>query len=93
MQTMRLRLGQVRVEDVQWVQYYDKKDGIAIHSAYWHHDFGKRKSHGCVNLAPDDAKWLFGWTSPTLHETDSERYGGYGDDGTRVVVFSRSKIP
>ena len=25
--------------------------GYYIHGAYWHHDFGKPKSHGCVNVS------------------------------------------
>jgi len=23
-------------------------------------------SHGCVNASPDDAKWIFRWTSPSI---------------------------
>ncbi|WP_420829511.1 L,D-transpeptidase [Nannocystis pusilla] len=38
----------------------------ALHGAYWHDQFGKRRSHGCVNLAPLDARWLFEWVSPAL---------------------------
>lgn len=30
-----------------------------LHSAYWHNDFGRRKSHGCVNLPIPEAKWLY----------------------------------
>lgn len=38
--------------------------GIAIHSTFWHNNFGEPSSHGCVNVAPDDAKWIFRWASP-----------------------------
>jgi lipoprotein-anchoring transpeptidase ErfK/SrfK len=38
--------------------------GEAIHSTYWHNDFGIPKSHGCVNARPEDAKWIFRWTTP-----------------------------
>lgn len=38
--------------------------GVAIHSTYWHNGFGDPLSHGCVNAAPEDAKWLFRWTYP-----------------------------
>ncbi|MCC6526938.1 MAG: L,D-transpeptidase, partial [Polyangiaceae bacterium] len=34
----------------------------------WHDDFGRARSHGCVNLAPIDAAWLFGWTTPGVPE-------------------------
>jgi len=50
--------------DVPFVQYFHK--GYALHGTYWHDDFGKVRSHGCVNLAPTDAAWLFEWTDPVV---------------------------
>jgi hypothetical protein len=38
----------------------------ALHGAYWHDRFGMTKSHGCVNLAPKDAHYLFDWLEPNL---------------------------
>lgn len=32
-----------------------------IHGAYWHDQFGTRRSAGCVNLNLDDASWLYDW--------------------------------
>jgi hypothetical protein len=52
------------LRDVPFVQYFHK--GYALHAAYWHDDFGKVRSHGCVNLAPKDAAWLFEWTDPSV---------------------------
>ncbi len=52
--------------DVPFVQYFHK--GFALHAAYWHDDFGRWRSHGCVNLAPRDAAWLFEWTDPHVPE-------------------------
>ncbi len=52
------------IEDVPWVQFFDK--AIALHGAFWHRDFGHVHSHGCVNLAPLDARWLFAFTAPHL---------------------------
>ncbi|MBL0219914.1 MAG: L,D-transpeptidase [Myxococcales bacterium] len=40
--------------------------GLYFHAAYWHDQFGTPKSHGCVNLAPTDAKWVYDWTDPTM---------------------------
>jgi lipoprotein-anchoring transpeptidase ErfK/SrfK len=40
--------------------------GVAIHSTFWHNNFGDPMSHGCVNVAPDDAKWLFRWIQPAV---------------------------
>jgi hypothetical protein len=52
------------IEEVPWVQYFHK--GVALHGAFWHRDFGHVHSHGCVNLAPLDAMFLFHQTSPDL---------------------------
>jgi hypothetical protein len=52
------------LKDIPYVEYFE--EGYALHAAYWHDDFGTPRSHGCINLAPDDAKWLFGWTEPQL---------------------------
>ncbi len=51
-------------EEVPWTMHYD--DGRALHGAYWHDQFGIEKSHGCVNLSPSDAAWLFQWIPPKL---------------------------
>jgi lipoprotein-anchoring transpeptidase ErfK/SrfK len=42
------------------------QDGAAIHSTFWHNDFGVPRSHGCVNARPDDAKWIFRWSYPNV---------------------------
>ncbi len=52
------------LRDVPWVQYFT--EGYALHAAYWHDDFGHPRSHGCVNLSPLDARWLFHFTSPAV---------------------------
>lgn len=53
------------LRDVPYVQYFDK-EGYALHGAYWHDRFGTPKSHGCINLAPEDARRIFYWTEPQL---------------------------
>ncbi len=40
--------------------------GVAIHSTFWHNNFGDPVSHGCVNTSPADAKWVFRWIMPTV---------------------------
>lgn len=40
--------------------------GEAIHSTFWHNDFGTPRSRGCINAAPDDAKWIFRWSEPHI---------------------------
>ncbi|MEM1030435.1 MAG: L,D-transpeptidase [Myxococcota bacterium] len=54
------------IEEVPWVQYY--KGNYAFHGAFWHNDFGRPRSHGCVNLAPADARALFSWMDPVIPE-------------------------
>jgi L,D-transpeptidase catalytic domain len=73
------------IEDVPWVMYFS--GSIALHGAFWHERFGRTRSHGCVNLAPLDARWLFDWTEPALP------YGFHGVEasaerpGTIVAVL------
>ena len=70
---------------VPWVLYITKS-GISFHGTYWHNDFGRPKSHGCINMTNADAKWLFDWATPTIegygwHTTDRK------DPGTLVVIY------
>jgi hypothetical protein len=52
------------LRDVPYVQYFNQ--GYALHAAYWHDAFGSPRSHGCINLSPADARWLFHWTDPPV---------------------------
>ncbi len=45
---------------VPWVLYFTHQGG-AIHGAYWHDNFGKQWSHGCVNLPLDTAQKIYYW--------------------------------
>lgn len=54
------------LQDVPFVQYFHK--GYALHGTYWHDDFGKVRSQGCVNLSPIDSAWFFEWTDPPVPE-------------------------
>lgn len=57
------------IKDVKNVMYF--YGAYAIHGAHWHNKFGSRVTHGCVNLKPADAQWLYDWAQV----------------GTRVEVF------
>lgn len=35
--------------------------GYAIHGTYWHNNFGRVMSRGCVNMNLKDAAWLYNW--------------------------------
>lgn len=56
--------GAYSIEDVPWTMYF--QGNFALHGAFWHSAFGTVHSHGCVNIAPTDARWLFQWATPTL---------------------------
>jgi hypothetical protein len=49
------------LENVPWTMYFD--EARALHGAYWHNKFGYPFSHGCVNLSPGDAHWLYNWAN------------------------------
>jgi len=71
------------LEDVPWTMYFDQ--ARALHATYWHTLFGYPQSHGCVNLSPGDANWLYQWAElgevVWVHDpsgatpTDQEYYG------------------
>jgi lipoprotein-anchoring transpeptidase ErfK/SrfK len=50
---------------VGWTSVFSG-EGVAIHSTFWHNDFGVPRSHGCINAKPEDAKWIFRWTAPDV---------------------------
>jgi lipoprotein-anchoring transpeptidase ErfK/SrfK len=52
------------IEDVPWTMYFH--GNYALHGAFWHNGFGRVRSHGCVNLSPVDARWLFLWSEPKV---------------------------
>ena len=79
--------GPYSIEDVPYIEYFS--GGYALHGAFWHAEFGHVKSHGCVNLAPWDAKTLFGWTDPQLPEGWHAVMATKDHPGTRVVVHER----
>ena len=63
---------------------YLTASGVAIHGAYWHNDFGRARSHGCVNVRPDAAQWFYRWTRPVTAYEDALLEVKEG--GTPIVV-------
>jgi len=71
--------------DVPHQQYL--RAPLAMHVAYWHEDFGIRKSAECVNLSPKDGEFLFGFTEPQLPEGwNAVRPGDGFGKSTPIVV-------
>ncbi|RME07903.1 MAG: murein L,D-transpeptidase [Anaerolineae bacterium] len=69
---------------VPWVSYITER-GVAFHGTYWHNDYGRPRSHGCINLTPQDAKWIYRWTLPVVPPDQPQAYAR--QDGTRVDVI------
>jgi len=72
------------IEDVPWTMYFE--GNYALHGAFWHSNFGRVRSHGCVNLAPTDARWLFRWSTPTLPESWHGGFATRSSPGTHVLI-------
>jgi lipoprotein-anchoring transpeptidase ErfK/SrfK len=70
------------VSAVPWAIRFAK--GVYLHGVYWHDSFGTRRSHGCVNLAPSDAKWLYDTLLPAVPDGWSELEAT--NDGTMIRV-------
>ncbi|MEA3335055.1 MAG: L,D-transpeptidase family protein [Chloroflexota bacterium] len=74
------------LQDVPWIMYFSRE--IGLHAAYWHDRFGTPRSHGCVNLSPRDALWLFNWATPHLPDaTNLIAYHGSHNPGSWVYIF------
>lgn len=76
--------GAYSLEDVPYVQFF--QGAYALHGAFWHNKFGRPASHGCINIAPKDAHWLFGWTAPRVPEAWHGAYPAEGAEGTWLVI-------
>ncbi len=72
--------------DVPNQQYL--KAPLAMHVAYWHEDFGKRKSAECVNVSPYDGSFLFGWTEPKLPEGWNAIGAGHGNGPSTPIIVT-----
>lgn len=79
---------------VPWPVFFNTNAGAAIHGTFWHNDFGTRRSHGCVNVSPEDAKWIFRWSTPAITLDQSETRLTWPDVGgsfsTSVTVDDTS---
>ena len=77
------RIEAYELPGVPWVCFFTDT-GVAFHGTYWHDNFGRRMSHGCINMTIEGAKWLYRWTMPETEFFTWEKRGF----GTRVTVTS-----
>lgn len=76
--------GNYSIQDVPWTMFFE--GSYALHGAFWHEGFGRVRSHGCVNLGPSDARWLFFWTTPYLPKGWHGVNAHEGSEGSTVVI-------
>jgi len=70
---------------VSWTTFFEG-NGVAIHSTFWHNNFGEPMSHECVNATPEDAKWVFRWTKPVVpYDPGDVTIGMPGGTKVRVI--------
>jgi hypothetical protein len=70
---------------ISWATFFH--DGVAVHAATSHNDFGTVHSHGCVNCRPEDAKWIFRWSLPTVPMEPGEvTWTDWVNGSTKVFV-------
>ena len=69
---------------VPWCSFFTGA-GHAFHGTYWHNDYGRPRSHGCVNLLSESAKFIYRWTLPNV-PVDAH-YVHLPGGGTRVQVI------
>lgn len=75
---------------VAWPTFFTTP-GIAIHSTFWHNNFGgEYMSHGCVNVLADDARWIWRWTLPNVpYDAVEVRETWTSENQTEVKVIER----
>jgi lipoprotein-anchoring transpeptidase ErfK/SrfK len=56
--------------------------GIAFHGVYWHNDFGRPRSDGCINMRPEEALWIYRWVRPIVPLS----FYSESQPGTQVLV-------
>ncbi len=78
--TLRSDAEAYELPGVPWVSYFESSTGVAIHGTFWHNNFGRTMSHGCINMRSEDAKWIYRWTTVP----DEEFSDGYR---TPVLVY------
>jgi lipoprotein-anchoring transpeptidase ErfK/SrfK len=76
--------GPYSIEDVPWVMYF--QGSYALHGAFWHDSFGNMRSHGCVNMSPEDARTVFAWSDPPLPNGWHGVFSKDDNTGSRVIV-------
>lgn len=78
------------IENVPWTMYF--KPHYAIHGAYWHDEFGNQRSHGCVNLAPRDAAFIYERVAPEQQPGFFQTFASDHAPGTVVRIREGAEV-
>ncbi len=73
---------------VSWCTFFSGT-GVAVHSTFWHNAYGVPRSHGCINVTPEDSKWVFRWSTPEVSLEPGDITVGM-PGGTQVDVQERT---
>ena len=79
-----------RVATVPWTMFFE--GDYALHTAYWHDRFGEPMSHGCINLAPRDARVLYAWAGPEVPPGWSMVHATPEAPGTWVRIRGQARL-
>lgn len=77
--------------NVPFVMFFENEKipgyrGYGLHGTYWHNDFGRVHSHGCVNLPTPIAEKLYYWTAPQLGGGKFFVKSSSENIGTRIII-------
>lgn len=77
--------------NVPFVMFFENEKipgyrGYGLHGTYWHNDFGRVHSHGCINLPTPIAEKLYYWATPQLPEGKFFTKATTENPGTRMVI-------
>jgi len=77
--------------NVPFVMYFENERipgwrGYGLYGTYWHNDFGRPRSHGCVNLPTAVAERLYYWATPSLPANKSSVFASPDNPGMRVII-------
>jgi lipoprotein-anchoring transpeptidase ErfK/SrfK len=79
--------GWYNLPGVPYCSYFTLKY-VALHGCFWHNDFGRQRSHGCVNLPNEAAKWVYRWSTPPINTSELYTKQSYYNEGTKIIVVN-----
>ncbi|MEM7156512.1 MAG: L,D-transpeptidase family protein [Myxococcota bacterium] len=79
------------VEGVPWAMYF--RGRYALHGTFWHNRFGRRTSHGCINLSAHDARYVYERTAPIAKPGWVVTHEHLKEPGTLIRIRRGDEVP